>query len=114
MNNKLVGGNRRDVVKSVAKRLPCTCLKKLHRTMRMKVAKVGACFCCDKRFPRSQLRVCTGCMFVHYCSRECQRVDWTRHKEAEGCVHPEMMSRDLPADYSPSYTCHFEKERAVD
>ena len=88
MNNKLVGGNRRDVVKSVAKRLPCTCLKKLHRTMRMKVAKVGACFCCDKRFPRSQLRVCTGCMFVHYCSRECQRVDWTRHKEAEGCSIP--------------------------
>ncbi|EJK51293.1 hypothetical protein THAOC_29552 [Thalassiosira oceanica] len=37
--NKFVDGNRRDTVKFVAKRLPCTCLKELHRAARKKVGK---------------------------------------------------------------------------
>ncbi|EJK45512.1 hypothetical protein THAOC_35872 [Thalassiosira oceanica] len=81
MGNKLLGGNRRDIVKFVAKRLPCTCLKGLHRAARRKVEKEGLCLGCYKRFPRSELFVCTGCMCVHYCSRECQRSDWSRHKK---------------------------------
>ncbi|EJK48673.1 hypothetical protein THAOC_32510 [Thalassiosira oceanica] len=48
-SNKLVGGNRRDAVKFVAKRLPCTCLKELHRATREKVAKVGTCDGCGNR-----------------------------------------------------------------
>ena len=95
--NKLIGGNRRDVVKFVAKRLPSTRLKELHRATRMKVGKVGRCFHCREQFPRSQLHVCTGCNFREYCSRECQRTDWSDHKE--GCGYPEVTRRDLPADY---------------
>ncbi|EJK58065.1 hypothetical protein THAOC_21836 [Thalassiosira oceanica] len=60
---KLMGGNRRDVVKFVAKRLPCTCLKKLHSAARKKVTKMGICIACSKQFPRSQLFVCTGCSY---------------------------------------------------
>ena len=85
MSNRVAGGNRRDAVKFVAKRLPCTCLKKLHSAARKKVAKVGICWCCHENFPRSQLYVCTGCMYAAYCSRECQRADRSRHKVAEGC-----------------------------
>ena len=95
--SKLIYGNRRDVIKFAAKRLPCTCLKELQRAARKKVAKVGLCFGCHKRFPRSQLHVCTGCQLAHYCSKECQRANWSRHKEY--CGNPEVMSRDLPADY---------------
>jgi len=51
---KLNGDNRRDVVKFAAKRLPCACLKDLHRAARKKVAKMGKRFCCAKQFPRSQ------------------------------------------------------------
>ncbi|EJK70169.1 hypothetical protein THAOC_08495 [Thalassiosira oceanica] len=47
--NKFVEGNRRDTVKFVAKRLPCTCLKELHRAARKNVAKVGTCNGCLKR-----------------------------------------------------------------
>ena len=97
MNNKLVGGNRRDVVKFVAKRLPCTCLKKLHGATRKKVAKIGLCGGCLKQFPRSQLHVCTGCMYIEYCSKDCQMAHRSRHKRY--CGNPEVMSRDLPADY---------------
>ena len=88
MGIRLVYGNRRDVVKFVAKRLPCTCLKKLYSAARKKVAKMGACCGCHKRFPVSQLYVCTGCNHNVYCSRECQRGDWSRHKEVDGCGIP--------------------------
>ena len=93
---RLTGGNRRDVVKFVAKRLPCTCLKELHSATRKKVAKVGTCYGCRKQFPRSQLYVCTGCMIIEYCSPACQRADWSRHKRH--CGNPEVMRQDLPAD----------------
>ena len=96
-SNMLRGGNRRDVVKFVAKRLPCTCLKKLHIAARKKLTKVGKCVACLRQFPRSQLYVCTGCMLAEYCSRECQRADWSHHKK--GCDSPEVMSRCLPANY---------------
>ena len=95
--SKLAGGNRRDVVKFVAKRLPCICLKKLHSAARKKLRKVGKCVACHRQFPRSQLYVCTGCMVADYCSQACQRADWSHHKE--GCGYPEVMRRDLPADY---------------
>ena len=98
MGIKLSNGNRRDLAKFVSKRLPpCECLKDLHRAARKKVAKVGKCTCCRKIFPRSQLHVCTGCMMVEYCCRECQRADWKDHKQF--CGNPEVTSRDLPADY---------------
>ena len=97
MTNKLAGGNRRDAVKYVAKRLPCTCLKELHSAARKKLEKMGNCFGCHMKFPRSQLYVCTGCKYVPYCSRECQRANWSDHKHL--CGRPEVMARDLPADY---------------
>ena len=97
MNFKFLGGNRRDTVKFVTKRLPCACLKKLHSATRKKLAKVGACNGCAKQFPRSQLNICTGCRIEEYCSKECQTARWPYHKQ--GCGNPEVMRRDLPADY---------------
>ena len=103
MNNTVVGGNRRDTVKFVAKRFHCTCLKELHRASRKKLPKVGTCDRCGNKFRRSDLYVCTGCMLVHYCSKECQRAIWSSHKEY--CGSPEMMSRDLPAEYKSKVFC---------
>ena len=94
---RLAGGNRRDVAKFVAKRLPCACLKKLHSAARKKLSKMGTCVGCNEQLPRSQLHVCTGCMIDEYCSKECQRADWSNHKQ--GCGYPEVMRRDLPVDY---------------
>ena len=95
--NRLVAGNRRDTVKFVVKRLPCACLKRLHSAARKKLAKLGLCFGCEKQFPRSQLHVCTGCMIDEYCSKECQRADWSSHKQY--CGYSEVLSRDLPTEY---------------
>ena len=87
---ELAGGNRRDVVKFVAKRLPCTCLKELHRAARKKLVKEGVCRGCNMKFPRSELFICTGCTLTLYCSRECQRTDWSRHKKYCGDLITKM------------------------
>lgn len=53
---------------------------------------LGAKFKCEKTsrdlmicmkcgFSDRIVRRCTGCSFVRYCSKECQRADWKNHKE---------------------------------
>ena len=40
---------------------------------------------CDKHemeVPRSELKTCAGCGETRYCSRACQKNDWSRHKPA--------------------------------
>ena len=59
---KFAGGNRRDVVKFVAKRLPCTCLKELHRAAREKVAKIGLALVVTKGFQ------CQSCLSARVAS----------------------------------------------
>ena len=39
------------------------------------------CHKCDKIGKRKKLSKCERCHAVTYCSRECQREDWARHKE---------------------------------
>ncbi len=36
--------------------------------------------CAAQRAPNVKLLRCSGCMLVHYCDVECQRLDWARHK----------------------------------
>jgi hypothetical protein len=43
------------------------------------------CAACEKESPR--LQQCGRCYKCDYCSRECQRRDWARHKKE--CVPPE-------------------------
>ncbi|KLO12551.1 hypothetical protein SCHPADRAFT_411071 [Schizopora paradoxa] len=39
-----------------------------------------SCVSCGVPMTERMLRKCSGCKFVHYCSRECQREHWGRHK----------------------------------
>lgn len=41
------------------------------------------CFMC--MWPRSKLMVCTICKEARYCSKECQKNDWERHKKHD-CI----------------------------
>ena len=65
------------IAKYIAKRIPCKCLEGMHR----KKHRTGICDWCHARRRTKTLLLCSGCTQMQYCSAECQRSDWPRHKE---------------------------------
>ncbi|KAJ7021972.1 hypothetical protein C8F04DRAFT_1139429 [Mycena alexandri] len=46
-------------------------------------AHLDDCFRCEKKASaETQLRKCSGCLIVRYCSKQCQLADWPTHKAA--------------------------------
>ena len=73
--------SRRDCLKFYRKRVSCECLKKLHLEARKTMPKTGICGHCKQERERAGLSVCSRCMVMHYCSRECQVAGWTNHEK---------------------------------
>ena len=41
-----------------------------------------SCACCDECIKEfKEVKKCSRCMFAYYCSTDCQRTDWQRHKD---------------------------------
>jgi len=60
----------------------------MHQIARETSPKTGICICCEKEKERVALSVCSRCMIMQYCSRECQVADWPTHrKECDSYVH---------------------------
>lgn len=56
--------------------------------------------CGKRRSSDNKLSKCSRCLIVKYCSRECQRLDWKRHKRTEcgdKATLPPKASRDFLA-----------------
>ena len=74
------------VVKFYRRRIPCTCLDKKYVEVKS-ITKMGICYnlqCnfLDRMVERSKTMYCSRCRGATYCSRECQEVDWSRHKKS--------------------------------
>lgn len=81
------------LVKFFRNRIPCSCLDAKYKEVK-DITKIGYCHnpqCCipDGDVERSKTKYCSRCRNVTYCSRECQKVDWTRHKPY--CDHEAAM-----------------------
>ena len=75
------------LVKYFWRRIRCSCLDEKYEEVKSRT-KMGVCFnldCAygnrDRLVERSELRCCSRCRSVTYCSRECQAADWSVHKE---------------------------------
>ncbi|EJK44383.1 hypothetical protein THAOC_37078, partial [Thalassiosira oceanica] len=104
---ELMYGNRRDVAKFVAKRLPCTCLKELHRAARTKVVKVGkkvfqSCAILSRRQPAQRKAQCF--------SRENDFIETTAHELFAGRTHK---YRPLPPAFRGAATRAACRQRSV-
>lgn len=47
----------------------------------MTTIRIFDCYYCRNVFPQSALKKCGGCKSKWYCSPECQKADWPRHKK---------------------------------
>jgi hypothetical protein len=73
--------SERQLVRHLAKRLPCRCLDECLAQM-TKDASTNRCEFCCKRFPTKECKRCSKCRILKYCSKECQTKHWYReHKE---------------------------------
>jgi hypothetical protein len=76
------------LVKYFWRRIRCSCLDEKYNVVKS-MPKMGICFnphCArsnsqEKFVERSELKCCSRCRSVTYCSRECQAADWLLHKE---------------------------------
>jgi len=73
------------LVKYLRKRIPCGCLDQKYKEVKS-LPRLG--FCCNtectlphRQVERSKMFSCTGCDEMNYCSHQCQKADWPRHKE---------------------------------
>ena len=84
---KLVELGRADdhtLVSYYRKRIPCACLDEKYREVKS-MKKMGLCFnpnCShpEQKVQRSTMFSCTRCGMANYCSVECQRAHWKRHR----------------------------------
>ena len=82
----MLQANDKAIYSYFRKRSSCTCLNEKDKRKQYKgVKKTGVC--CNDQCPlpgrvveRSSLLYCTGCKITHYCSTECQKVNWKCHK----------------------------------
>eukprot|EP00658_Telonema_sp_P-2_P055072 TRINITY_DN437_c0_g1_i10.p1 TRINITY_DN437_c0_g1~~TRINITY_DN437_c0_g1_i10.p1 ORF type:complete len:131 (+),score=30.51 TRINITY_DN437_c0_g1_i10:795-1187(+) len=72
-----------------------------HEWMSDPVQNSALCLACNSS---AGLSWCSRCKLVRYCSKDCQRSDWRRHK-ADGCI-PIREQKQLPpsSSLSPSTT----------
>ena len=82
---ELYGADEHTLVSYYRKRIPCSCLDEKYKEVKS-IKKMG--FCCNascsepgRKVERSKMLCCTRCAQANYCSVECQRADWKRHKE---------------------------------
>ena len=83
------------LVELLRKRIPCKCLDKKYQEVKS-ISKMGFCVNIECTLPKrmttqSDMFICGGCQLVCYCSSECQKADWKRHKEACKMVRREVI-----------------------
>eukprot|EP00984_Skeletonema_dohrnii_P006047 scaffold2139_cov79-Skeletonema_dohrnii-CCMP3373.AAC.9 len=72
------------LLQCLRRRIPCGCLNKKYEEVKS-VKKMGCCFNPSCSLPegkveRSKMFYCTRCCNANYCSIECQKADWKRHR----------------------------------
>ena len=72
-------------------RIPCSCLDEKYEEVK-NITKMGVCYNKQCNHPNgrveySKTMYCDRCLRVTYCSRECQKADWSGHKSnCEECA----------------------------
>jgi hypothetical protein len=63
----------------------CSCLEAI-RAANAELPKTDVCAECHVQLPKSEMKRCSKCMKVVYCSRDCQAAQWSEHKQTCGSM----------------------------
>ena len=80
-NIDAVQGCERTLTRFFRKRISCNCLDEKYASVKSSLPKTGICASCQQRKERKTLMICCGCKAQQYCSSQCQRADWPKHKD---------------------------------
>jgi len=79
------------LVKFYQRRIPCSCLDEKYVEVK-NITKIGLCYNPQCSIPNGQVEYsktmyCDRCRCVTFCSRECQKAHWKKHRQdCEGCA----------------------------
>ena len=77
----LKNGGEREVIRFFTKRISCSCLKVRYKQIKVLHPKSKSrCDNCEQVKDRQSLMLCGRCKVCQYCSIECQKADWPKHK----------------------------------
>jgi hypothetical protein len=68
-------GTDRGMVLFLSKQIPCSCLDESEKNAKQ-AAKTRRCTYCSSEGLKMELKKCSQCKSVQYCSKECQVADW--------------------------------------
>jgi hypothetical protein len=96
---ELIDADEQTLVQFFQKQIPCSCLDEKYKEVKA-ITKIGICInedcpLPDRRAIRSKMMCCTRCNIAHYCSRKCQKVNWSKHKNWCGKSDAEISERIL-------------------
>ena len=74
----MLQGCEYDLIKFFAKRIPCNCLKEMYSLSKSE-PKLMMCESCGVSKERTNLYLCGGCLWMHYCSVKCQKAHYSLH-----------------------------------
>ena len=74
--------------------------KSLRKAMKKTNKSLRACYNCMKTERDVKLSSCSGCDSAAYCSRECQKAHWPKHKER--CKYNSMVRQLMDCTMTPS------------
>jgi hypothetical protein len=71
----------------LSKQIPCSCLDEAKMNAKQ-APKTGRCRYCNSEKLKFELKKCSQCQLVQYCSKKCQLADWRagHKKECEEYV----------------------------
>ena len=91
------------LVRFFQKRIPCTCLDEKYDEVKsitkMSICHNPSCIHPHRTATRSKMLYCAQCRQANYCSRECQKSDWKRHKKWCNAVTASLDATDFNEIY---------------
>ncbi len=73
------------LIRFLKTRIPCSCLdakyKEVRSTTKMGICMNPECSLPEKKVELSEMKHCTRCRRASYCSRRCQKLHWSVHKD---------------------------------